>query len=147
MVEHMVDTKRGGRVDIRTGVGRRRRWTAQEKGRIVAETLTQGAVVSQIAQRHEMSSQHLFNWIRAAKAGHLVLPEGPRRAADAVQFVPVVAVTPSAAPPSAAPEAACRSRTSNAAIEIEVDGMILRLRRGVDLCFLGDVLRTLRISK
>ena len=143
MVEHMVDTKRGGgRVDIRTGVGRRRRWTAQEKGRIVAETLTQGAVVSQIAQRHEMSSQHLFNWIRAAKAGHLVLPEGPRRAADAVQFVPVVATTP-----SAAPEAACRSRSSNAAIEIEVNGMILRLRRGVDLCFLGDVLRTLRISK
>jgi hypothetical protein len=89
-----------------------------------------------------MSSQHLFNWIRAAKAGHLVLPEGPRRAADAVQFVPVVATTP-----SAAPEVACRSRSSNAAIEIEVDGMILRLRRGVDLCFLSDVLRALRMSK
>jgi hypothetical protein len=29
-------------MDIRTGVGRRRRWTVQEKGRIVAEALTAG---------------------------------------------------------------------------------------------------------
>ena len=143
MVEHMVDTRRGGgRIDIRTGVGRRRRWTAQEKGRIVAETLTQGAVVSQVARRHEMSSQHLFNWIRAAKEGRLVLPAGPRHVADAAQFVPVVASTP-----RAAPEAVCLLRSMNAAIEIDVDGMILRLHRGVDLCFLGDVLRALRMSK
>jgi transposase len=52
----------------------RRRWTAQEKGRIVAETLNAGVAVAEIARRHDMSSQHLFNWIRAAKEGRLALP-------------------------------------------------------------------------
>ena len=38
MVDHIVDASapRGG-VEIRSGVGRRRRWSDAEKGRIVAE--------------------------------------------------------------------------------------------------------------
>jgi transposase len=68
MTDTICDTKVAfGRVEIRTGVGRRRRWTAQEKGRIIAEALNSGVPVAEIARRHGMSSQHLFNWIRAAK--------------------------------------------------------------------------------
>src|SRR6266446_3121829 len=37
MVDHIVDaSERRGGVDIRVGVGRRRRWRAEDKGRIVA---------------------------------------------------------------------------------------------------------------
>src|ERR1700694_4952162 len=99
MTETICDTKLGfGRVEIRTGVGRRRRWTAQEKGRIVAETLTAGVPVAEIARRHDMSSQHLFNWIRAAKEGRLTLP-----AEESAAFVPVVmAVTEMTKVPNAA---------------------------------------------
>ena len=68
MTDTICDTRLAcGRVEIRTGVGRRRRWTAQEKGRIVAEALNAGVAVAEIARRHDMSSQHLFNWIGAAK--------------------------------------------------------------------------------
>ena len=34
------------------GIERRRRWSKDEKARIVEETLTPGAVVSEVARRH-----------------------------------------------------------------------------------------------
>jgi transposase len=40
-----------GRVEVLTGPGRRRRWSADEKARIVAETLAPGARVSEVARR------------------------------------------------------------------------------------------------
>jgi transposase len=64
MVDHIVDASapRGG-VEIRNGVGRR--WSEADKGRIVAES--SGAVVSEVARRHEISPQHLFAWRKAAR--------------------------------------------------------------------------------
>jgi transposase-like protein len=56
MVDHIADASEPrGRVDIRVGVGRRRRWSVETKGRIVAESYAPGAVVSEVARRHEMS--------------------------------------------------------------------------------------------
>ena len=72
-----------GRVEIRRGVGRRRRWSEADKGRIVADA--PGAVVSEVARRHEMSPQHLFVWRKAARNGRLALP-----AEEATVFVPVM---------------------------------------------------------
>jgi Transposase len=40
------------RIEVITGVGRRRRWTEDRKTAIVAETLEEGAVVSAVARRH-----------------------------------------------------------------------------------------------
>ena len=87
MVDHIVDASAPrGRVEIRSGVGRRRRWSDAEKGRIVAESFTPGAVVSEVARRHEISPQHLFAWRKAARAGELALPA----AETAAMFVPVM---------------------------------------------------------
>src|SRR5258705_13966107 len=75
MVDHIVDaTAPRGRVEIRSGVGRRRRWSDQDKGRIVAQSYASGAVVSEVARRYEISPQHLFAWRKAARAGLLTLP-------------------------------------------------------------------------
>jgi transposase len=48
------------RVEVITGVERRRRWSAREKLAIVAESMTDGAVVSEVARRHGISPQQLF---------------------------------------------------------------------------------------
>src|SRR2546428_8749694 len=86
MVDHIVDaSERRGGVDIRVGVGRRRRWRAEDKGRIVAESYAPGAVVSEVARRHDITPQHLFAWRKAARAGRLTLP-----AEQAPMLVPVV---------------------------------------------------------
>ena len=67
MVDHIDDASEPrGRVDIRVGVGRRRRWSVATKGRIVAESYAPGAVVSEVARRHDMSPQHLFGWLHDA---------------------------------------------------------------------------------
>src|SRR5213080_509223 len=76
MVDHIVDaTAPRGRVEIRMGVGRRRRWSDEAKGRIVAQSYAPGAVVSEVARRHEISPQHLFAWRKAARDGRLALTE------------------------------------------------------------------------
>jgi hypothetical protein len=68
MVDHIVDASAPrGHVEIRSGVGRRRRWSNADKGRIVAESFAPGAVVSEMARRHEISPQHLFAWRKAAR--------------------------------------------------------------------------------
>src|SRR6266550_2845305 len=86
MVDHIVDaTAPRGRVEIRSGVGRRRRWSDEDKGRIVAESYAPGAVVSEIARRHEISPQHLFTWRTAARNGQLALA-----ADEAAVFAPVM---------------------------------------------------------
>ncbi len=112
MVDHIVDaTAPRGRVEIRSGVGRRRRWSDQDKGRIVAESYASGAVVSEVARRHEISPQHLFAWRKAARNGQLALA-----ADEAAVFVPVMM-----APQK--PEAAKRSALPS--ISIEMAGVVV----------------------
>src|SRR5512136_1660594 len=55
-------TARPQRIEVITGVERRRKWSAQEKAAIVAESLAEGAVVSEVARRHGLNPQQLFGW-------------------------------------------------------------------------------------
>jgi transposase len=136
MVEHIVDTSEPrGRIDIQVGVGQRRRWSDEAKGRIVAESYAPGAVVSEVARRHGISPQHLFAWRKAARAGVLSLP------ADAAPlFVPVVTEL---CPAGAAAEAVTRTPTT---ISIEIGGAVVRAAAGVDPAWLRDVLRAVKAA-
>jgi transposase len=135
MVEHIVDASEPrGRVDIQVGVGRRRRWNGEAKGRIVAESYAPGAVVSEVARRHDMSPQHLFGWRKAARAGLLILP-----ADETPMFVPVVREL-------GEDGAATAAATGSGAITIEIAGAVVRAERGVDLSWLRDVLRTVKAA-
>jgi transposase len=40
----------------------RRRWSAEEKRRLVAETFVPGTTVHAVARRHEINSSMLFTW-------------------------------------------------------------------------------------
>ena len=56
------------RIELITGTGRRRRWSRDDKARIVEESLQPGATVSEVARRNGLSPQQLFAWRRAAHA-------------------------------------------------------------------------------
>ena len=62
------------RVEVITGVERRRDWTNEQKLSIIAESCQDGAVISDVARRHGLRPQQLFNWrneFRKRKAGLL----------------------------------------------------------------------------
>jgi transposase len=63
---------------------RRRLWSAQDKQRIVAETLEPGASVSLVARRHDVNANMLFTWRREAREA----PVGRAAEPPAVTFVP-----------------------------------------------------------
>ena len=66
------------------GAERRRRWTAEQKARIVAESFGSGEPVSWVARRHDLSTSQLFAWRKAAKDG-----TDAGLAAVAAAFLPV----------------------------------------------------------
>jgi transposase len=63
-------------MEIITGVERRRRWSLEEKLRIVAETEQPGFGIAEIARRYEISRGLLWNWRRQVRRG-VLRPEAP----------------------------------------------------------------------
>jgi len=72
-------------------VGRRRRWSAEAKLRIVEESFAGWRQATATARRHGISSSLLFAWRKAYRAGTLV-DAGPG------SFVPAVVVEEHSAP-------------------------------------------------
>ena len=54
------------RVEVLGGVERRRRWSHDDKVRMIEETLAPGAVVTEIVRRHAIATSLLFTWRRRA---------------------------------------------------------------------------------
>jgi transposase len=114
------------RVEVFTGAGRRRTWTAEEKVGIVAESYADGETVSAVARRHALTPQQLFGWRRAAATGTGKL--GPA-------FAPVIVGAPSRASvvqPS--------HGSKMPAIEIVIGATIVRVAPGADVATLQAVL-------
>ena len=49
---------------------RRRRWSAEQKRAIVAESLAPGAVVTEIARRAEICPGQIYRWRREIRVGN-----------------------------------------------------------------------------
>src|ERR1700683_4065265 len=124
------------RIEVLTGPGRRRRWSADQKARIVAEALVPGARVSEVARRWQICSQQVFGWRRTMRQD-LARAGG---ATGTPAFVPIV---------SEAVPAAMVQRTASAApgIEVELAGAVVRVSSGMeDAAQLTAVLRAVRAS-
>ena len=65
------------RQEILTGVERRRRWSREDKLRILSEVGVEGASVAEVARRHDVTRQHLHQWRRELRRKHLVAREHP----------------------------------------------------------------------
>lgn len=114
------------RGEVLAGPERRRRWSWEEKARIVAESLAPDAVASSIARRHGLHPNQLYAWrkeLRAAAGG---------------------AVAGVASPPGFVPVVITDESVRASGVEIELAGVRVRVSPGVDLVLLADVLRTLK---
>jgi transposase len=125
----LVKVSRSMKIEV-LGTERRRRWSLQDKLRIVEETLQPGVTVSEVARRHGLAPSVVFTWRRLAREGRLGETAGP-------VFMPVE-ITP--VPAQAAPVASPARRTG--LIEIVLSrGRRIRVDREVDAEALRRVLQ------
>ena len=137
-----------GVMEIITGRERRRRWSVQDKLRLVAEMAEPGTRVRAVAARHGVCESLLFTWRRQVRDGVLRAPEMP-------VFMPVqVLGTPLGTPGPSHPEPAAgrlpaaapvSARPQAGLIEIELgDGRQVRVGADVNQAALRRVLAALR---
>jgi transposase len=124
------------RIEVLTGPGRRRRWSVDQKARIVAETLEPGARVAEVARRWQLCSQQVFGWRRAARRD--VPARSTKSGSVAPGFVPIVA---DPVPLETAPHAEATAPM----IEIRLSGAVVRVASD-DAAQLTAVLRAIRAS-
>lgn len=156
------------RIELITGTGRRRRWSRDDKARIVEESLKPGATVSDVARRNGLSPQQLFAWRRAAhalfnegadtapadRAGHFPAPRQRRTGRQArlsgsgdetPVFAPVVIASrdlPRSA--SKAPAPSSPPLTGSGTVEIAIGDAVVRILGQVETSVLVAVLRAVR---
>jgi transposase len=129
------------RLEVITGTGRRRQFSEDFKTGIVEETLVAGAVVSEVARRHGLTPQQVFTWRRQARRPMASEAEGPK-------FVPAI-VEP--ALPTQPSHGRLRQRTrqmvrSSGSIEVEIEGVSVRIGRGAEAKTVAAVLRALKAA-
>ena len=112
------------RFEVITGVGRRRRWTDEEKARIVAESLDPATTSSAVARRYGLHASQLFVWRQQLAAS--MAPKAP-------EFVPVVLADDSTIPAEA-----------TGRMEIALGPAVVRVGADVDAVALRRVLDVVR---
>ena len=131
------------RVEVLGGVERRRRWSSDEKMRLVEETLVPGAKISEVARRNGISASLLFTWRRQARAIEAPAAVLPRFAAVQITGPDPVAepaMPPSDEPPQSRPAMPSRSGL----IEISLGGgKRVRVDASFDAAALARVLDVL----
>ena len=128
------------RLEVISGTGRRRQFTEDFKARVVEETLVPGAIVSDVARQHGLTPQQVFTWRRQVRQP-LANTE-----IKTPQFVPAIVET---ALPPVVLRGRQRKRTGQASrscgsIEVEIDGMTIRIGRGAEAKTVAAVLRALK---
>jgi transposase len=126
------------RIELFTGAGHRRIWSAAEKAAIVAESYLGAESVCATARRHGLTPTQLFTWRRAArkKAAH----EG-----EPAAFVPAVIEAAEREEPAA--NQSNRPTRQPAAIELEIDGVVARVAPGADAATIAAVIEALKVRR
>jgi transposase-like protein len=129
-------------MEIITGVERRRRWSLEEKLRIVAETEQPGSGIAELARRYGISRGLLWNWRSQVRRGVLRLEPPPvflpvRTISDPVTGNDAKHVIPAAK--AGAEQMSCSK------IEITLpDGTSVKVGHDVGLTMLRRVMTVLR---
>lgn len=126
------------RGEVLTGPERRRRWSLEEKLRILGQSVAPGSSASLVCRLHGISSGQLYTWRRQFRTGELT-GFAPVRLAPPVEELPSAAVPVEPVPTLAEPD-----RPAGGIIEVELpSGVKLRLTGAVDEVALRRVLSAL----
>lgn len=121
------------RLEVFTGAGRRREWSDEEKLQIVDKS--HSGEMSAVALRHELSPGELFTWRRQSRK--------PSEQRLTPMFVPAVIDIPAKMPLRRRKTMAV-STPPAVAIELGIDGAILRIASGTDSTTIAAVIQALK---
>src|SRR5450631_4312453 len=148
MSNAMLDARQEGdsyrRIEVITGRRRRRRWTAHEKARIVAESFEEGANISEVARRHGVVRGLLTVWRHKLASAAGVKAPGFVSVRIASEGSPATAGEPGPLVPAPTRLMEMASRPGQPRGVIEVSGARIRVEPGVDTTTLTTVLSALR---
>lgn len=121
------------RGEVLSGPERRRRWSNEEKLRVLVQSVAPGSSVSLVCRMHGISTGQLYTWRKQFRLGELT------------GFVPVSVTADAALPgPTAVPDVPDHVPTAVGVIEIELpSGVKLRLTGDVGVVALRRVLSAL----
>ena len=137
------------RFEVFTGAGKRRDWPPAVKASIVAETYLGMETVSSVARRHGLVPSQLFTWrrqLREQMEEHgFVVPEAAK---PEPTFVPAVIDVMSDPDPAPRNKPVRRRRRSKAStLELEVDGITVKIASGADAGTISAVITALRETR
>jgi transposase len=135
--KHMPEPVR--RIEVFTGAGRRRSWSAAAKAAIIAESYGAGETVCAVARRHGLTPQQLFSWRRLARQSAMASPP---------LFVPAVVETREPEPPirTVSPRRRRRRRSRTDGIELEIAGVEVRVGADAKPRTIAAVIRALKAT-
>lgn len=120
-------------IEVITSVERRRRWSREDKERLVAACFEPDAVISEIARAAGIHVSQLFRWRK-----ELCRSDGPAKKQATTTLVPVI-VSDAAQPAST--EAPTTSRRKRSDVTIELGrGRRIRVDSDIDTDALGRIL-------
>lgn len=120
-----------GRMTVISGAERRRRWSDEDRARILAAISEPGAVVAEVARREDVCASLVFKWRREMRQAVESKAGG---------FAPVV-IEPS---PAVAPSSISSSNSAAAVIEVELKDARVRIHAGAPASAIAAALKALR---
>ena len=136
------------RFEVFTGAGKRRDWPPEVKASIVAECYSGREGISAVARRHGLAPSQVYAWRRDLRkrleAEGVILPSAEPAACA---FVPAV-IEPGTIPePVPARRTRRRRRAKGAAVELEIDGVAVKIGHGADAGTIAAVIEALRATR
>jgi transposase len=130
-------------------MGRRRDWPPEVKVSIVAESYSGQETVCAVARRHGLIPSQLFTWRRELRKQlndqGLTLPVARP---SAPSFVPaVIDPLPVNEPVPPARRLRKRRRSKGGAVELEIDGVAVKIARGTDASLIAAVIEALKATR
>lgn len=125
-------------------VERRRRWSAEDKLTVLMDALEPGASVAAVADRHGVSRNLLYTWLRLAREGRMPGLSIAAKTAPVFAPVDVTSEPTTSSTPEPAPRQLAPPRRRSSIIEIALpNGRVVKVDEGIDAHVLARIVAAL----